>query len=410
MNKVHKLTLAAGLALALAFTLSCSSDNDDSEKCRICDPPENTSAEPMLDVIYRDFPITAPGFEEFLTCDGTAICFSGDKYEFCPPGTNLNDRNRVLHYGEWWFNGTTRGYINGPDASEVLNLAWAVPVTVTTGMVQPTLYYDKSNCPEEWIVEDPDGLNRDYMIYRYCVRPIEGNGGCGSEGLLESWFSDGGYAKRIDGIIQFERQDDGGHLIDYGFNTCTHWVPGLQCDNGFFPLDEFDMYSSDNTWGRQSLNAWCPPADQSDSQICSAWHAAGGPKHPTAAQTVANELGIQHKLHNYGFSMASSSIFKYIENSGEVLEFISGDDMWVFIDGQLAVDLGGVHVAAPAKINLEEYAKKLGPWASRAGEVWQSGTTHSINVFYMNRQTEGSDFKLKIPILHLAPSRFGCCE
>jgi len=351
-------------------------------------------AQAELDVIYRDFPVTAEGFEEFAKCDenysiSTAIGISGDKY--------TTGSGEELKYGNCnsGANIGKRGYHNGPDRLDCNGWEWGNVIRVTTGMVGSTLSYDKGNCPEEDIMEDPDNPDnpRDFVKYRYCARPTQGNGNCNSSGKIEQWFSKGGDAREVRDIIELARQSDGKYLINYDYNTNTKWNNDGY-DNGFFPLDKYDD-GSNQTWGRQSLNYWCP---DSNGDVCGAWRANGGPKNPTSGISAANSKGVKNKLHNYGFSAAGSGAFKYNENANDVFKFIGDDDMWIFIDGELVADLGGVHLAAPANINIREYGHNKG---------WTNNTTHVVNFFYMDRQTDGSNFRLEMSLSNLAASRFG---
>jgi len=354
-----------------------------------------------LDVIYRDFPVTAYGFEEFMECDAEGNAYS-TAVRFNSNGYNTNGNGEILRYGNC-NNGTDngkKGYKNGPDALSCNGWEWDNPIKVTLGMVGTTLFYDKANCSQNDLQEDPDGQNRDFVVYRYCARPTRGNDNCSSKlspgNKVEQWFTTSGEAREIRNTVEL-KWNGSYYVVEYNANTSNKWNDDGS-DNGFFPLDKYDD-GSNKTWGRQSLNQWCPDnGDNYSGGVCPAWYSNGGPRSATAGKTTAQSRGIKNKLHNYGFSAAGSGQFKYDASQKDIFKFIGDDDMWIFIDGELVADLGGVHLAAPANINISEYAQQKG---------WKDGSTHVVNFFYMDRNTDGSNFKLEMKLSGLVPPRFG---
>lgn len=89
---------------------------------------------------------------------------------------------------------------------------------------------------------------------------------------------------------------------------------------------------------------------------------------------------------NQHFCFESHASFTY--KPGLRFSFRGDDDIWVFIGGKLAVDLGGTHLAAPGYVKLEEITDK-------SGNPLVVGTTYPIDIFFCDRRTTMSNVRIK---------------
>lgn len=94
-------------------------------------------------------------------------------------------------------------------------------------------------------------------------------------------------------------------------------------------------------------------------------------------------FGNEGREHNYHFTYELRTTFQY--TGGETFEFTGDDDLFVFVNKKLAIDLGGVHGAMSGTIDLDAKATELG---------LEKGKVYPLDFFFAERHTTESNFRI----------------
>lgn len=98
------------------------------------------------------------------------------------------------------------------------------------------------------------------------------------------------------------------------------------------------------------------------------------------------------QTHNYSFTTEIHVAFKY--QAGQKFTFRGDDDLWIFVNGKLALDVGGQHQALQGTIDFDAQAAALGITA---------GVTYNMDIFHAERQTTDSNFRIETNISCFVP-------
>jgi fibro-slime domain-containing protein len=169
----------------------------------------------------------------------------------------------------------------------------------------------------------------------------------------------------------------------------THniWLPHYNCEGQLASLDSANPQTStvyDNIWLNGVVKDSLPLLDTIVNGIHSYYLDSTGTESqpgfcPLDGKGLGNDINwCQGGPHNFSFAMELHHTFVY--EKGLTFHFNGDDDVWVFVNNKLVLDLGGLHHEKDSTISLDKVTSGL-----------QIGKTYMFDMFYCERHPCGSD-------------------
>lgn len=210
---------------------------------------------------------------------------------------------------------------------------------------------------------------------------------------------------------QYDTVINGKHINVYTQGTGddakkTGIVTGLSDDykNVEFSVDEPGVFSLDTKAGKTVLNGYKLSFGQKgDTYTLKSVYDpknekvedAGSDFFPLDKASSNTPDKAESNNHNYFFGMRYDVEFTIGDYVGDLTyKFTGDDDLWALIDGEIALDLGGIHEALHGEVNIWEH---LGLDKNSMKED-QKNQKHTLTVLYMERGGYASNCQMEFTL------------
>ncbi len=109
----------------------------------------------------------------------------------------------------------------------------------------------------------------------------------------------------------------------------------------------------------------------------------------TAGFFPLDGLGFAEETQGHNFHFTTEAHVKFGYQAGQKFTFSGDDDLWIFVNGKIALDLGGLHGPITATIDFDAQAADLGI---------KPGMTYNMDIYHAERHTSASNFRVETNI------------
>lgn len=232
-----------------------------------------------------------------------------------------------------------------------------------------------------------------------------------TQGIVADNLGSDGYPYLNNSVVTIgpNRSESLGYL--FGTSTDTNVVKSYIGVSGLF-YDDNGYFAYDSQQHAATLN--------SDGTVT----VSRDPKSDGAKFMPLDSLAGGTDYH-FGMKMTTDFLMPEggkVNNNNMVFEFSGDDDVWVFVDGKLVLDLGGIHGNAGGRINFATGSvtynddtgntketnlwKLLGSTNGNKPDSWGDYTTHKLSFFYLERGAGGSNCKLRFNLPSIPEGSF----